>query len=421
MLHFTGIKAIFKLTISEHGAPMRSIQIFLFLVLLLALLATACEAGRAEVEGLDDPWGVIEVKRGEPIRIGIAVATTMQGISIEGLDQLRGAELAAENRGAIRGHAVELVVQDAGCSAGRGPAAAFELTRDRKLVAVIGHTCSQSCLSSVQAYDDANFTMISPSCGASALTDEVTHIHAFLRTIYDDSLEGESAARFAYNELAARRVGTIHDNTRESDDFVAAFEATFTKLGGTIVASEVISPGTTDMQSVLNALEAAELDLVYAPLMPTDAVTFTLQRMDTPLSSVPLLGNRHYWSAWFLARTSLAAEGIYASGPMLQGQLYERAFLAYTRAYDETPNSLTFAHAYDAMGLILQAVEGVGVPSRDGDLEIGRRALQRAIYDTANYPGITGDLTCTHWGDCSSGSVGIGQAQRGKWVSIYIP
>ncbi len=60
------------------------------------------------------------------------------------------------------------------------------------------------------------------------------------------------------------------------------------------------------------------------------------------------------------------------------------------------------AHAFDAVDLILDAVEASAVQRRDRSLVIRRSRFRDAFFATDRYPGITGELTCEPDGDCAS-------------------
>jgi branched-chain amino acid transport system substrate-binding protein len=51
----------------------------------------------------------------------------------------------------------------------------------------------------------------------------------------------------------------------------------------------------------------------------------------------------------------------------------------------------------------------VAVVDADNTLHIGRLALRSAIYATSNFPGITGTLTCSQYGDCGAPVIAVYQ------------
>jgi branched-chain amino acid transport system substrate-binding protein len=398
---------------SKHASAM--------LLLLIGVLAASCASGASEGILVEDPWGTVEISRVDAIRVGIILASLGEGIERETLEQQRGAEMALADYGSIDGFSLELVPARVECSAEGGQFAAGIQAGDSSIVGIIGPNCSASCLGAVGVLEEAHYTLISPACGATSLSDQVTHRNAFLRTMSGDSREGEIAARFAYLELGARRAAIIHDGTPETVDVVAAFEAVFADQGGETVAREAITPGSGDAEPALQAAAAADADVIYAPLLPDDAVSLTFQIAAAGLEQTPLLGGRYYWSNWFLEAAGQDANQVYAVGPVLVGSAYQALAGRYAETYGESLTSTTVAYAYDAAMLLLSAIDQVAQQGPDGKLLIGRLALQRALYDTSTYAGVTGTLTCTDWGDCSVVNLAVGQVHDGQWIVVYVP
>ena len=57
--------------------------------------------------------------------------------------------------------------------------------------------------------------------------------------------------------------------------------------------------------------------------------------------------------------------------------------------------------------LIKAAIEAVKVQGPDGTLHISRAALMNALYATTDYPGLTGSLTCSPYGDCGAPTIEV--------------
>jgi len=110
-----------------------------------------------------------------------------------------------------------------------------------------------------------------------------------------------------------------------------------------------------------------------------------------------------------------SADGNYLSGPDLTafsgGDFYQNQFLpAYNKLAGSNPISVFHAHAFDAMNVMVKAIEASAVQNSDGSLTIQRSALKDAVENTSNYQGIIGTITCTPLGDCAT-SVTIGVYQ----------
>lgn len=399
----------------------RSTTFSLALLVALALLLGGCRARQTAAATVEDPWGTITVPAGEPVRLLVATALNEEVVGQAGLEQLRGAQLAAADR-RIESFAVEIISEDTACDPGRAAGVAVNLTRDRRIAAVIGNTCSASCTASAETYDSARFTMVSPGCSASSLVDPVLHIPSFLRTVPDDATEARLVAEYAYGELGLRRMAVLHDGTAETRGAAGAFEAAFRAQGGSIVASRSIQRGATSFRPVIREIAAGQPEAIYAPLLLPDAAQLVLQLDATQLAGAPVIGGRHYQSEWFIQDAGRSSEGVYATGPLVEGPQVESLLAGYERQFGtRSTNVVAVAHGYDATRLVLDAIQAVASVNADGELQIGRRALRDALYATSGSEGVSGVLTCTAWGDCSGGRIAVLQVQGGEWVPVFIP
>jgi branched-chain amino acid transport system substrate-binding protein len=387
---------------------------------LVGLIATSC--GSSQTTGnisVDDPWGVVVYSPGEKIRIGIAISNAGEA---EGLELMRGVDLAIEQHKNVGDFIVETTKVNLGCSQAGGEAAATELASDNNVIAVIGPDCSDACQAAMPIFANVHYTAISPTCGASILTDSVTHSSSFTRTMYRDTAEGYLAAEYAYLELGARHAVIVNDGTINTTDLATAFLNQLTSLGGKVITQVTIAPGQTDIGAVLGSIVEADPDVIYAPLMPAEAATLLNQRQqEGSLALVPIVGGRSYWGSWLIQATKGSNEGVYAVGPYIATAAYEQTSTVYEYRYGQGPGSVLYAYAYDAASILIEALNRAAASDAQGNLIIGRQELQKAIYSTAGYPGLTGSLTCTAWGDCSSESLAVGQVQSSKWVVVYIP
>jgi basic membrane protein A len=112
---------------------------------------------------------------------------------------------------------------------------------------------------------------------------------------------------------------------------------------------------------------------------------------------------------------------MYFSGPDLAfaGDKYEQFKQTYTEiSGQENPISVFHAHAYDAANMIFNAVEQVAQTDGEGNTVIGRQALRDALYATANFDGITGNLNCNENGDCADPKISVNIVQGGEYVRI---
>lgn len=381
----------------------------------------AAEAPAAEVvEGCTDPLGCVTVAPGEPIKIAGVFTLSGPNESL-GLDEQYGAEVAIAQKGELLGHPIELQPEDEGCSAEGGQTAATKVASDESIVGVLGHTCSSSCTPAAAIYNDAGFTMISPSCTAPALTDPASHLPSFLRTAANDKIQGRVMADFAYNELGARTAATIHDGSPYAEQLQQTFADRFQELGGEVVAQEAVNVGDTDMRPVLTSIATGSPDILYYPIFIAEGGFITTQAKEVAgLEETILSGADGLISPDFINVAGEAAEGMYVSGPDLTftGPMYDTFAQMFEEIAGQPPFSAYHAHNYDGANILLNAIEQVAQEDAEGNLLIGRQALRDAIYGTSGLQGITGSLSCDEFGDCADPQIAVNQVQGGEYVTI---
>lgn len=378
------------------------------------------EEAMEEEVAVEDEWGVIAIPADEPVRIAVNVVTSGAGVDVYGLTEWRGSEIAVEDYGGVvLGHDIEIVQNDTLCSAEGGQTVATKTVSDETIVAVMGHTCSSSCEPAAAIYDEANLTMISPSCTAGTLTDPEA-VRAFMRTAFNDNFQGRAAAEFAYSVLGVRSVATIHDGSPYAVGLVDVFVANFVELGGEVLTQEAVNVGDTDMRPLLTSIAAVEPEMIYFPIFPAEGGYIAAQTKEVAgLEEVMLMGADGIKSDTFIEAAGDAAEGVYASGPATEASPDYEDFLAkFLEAYGEEPPSPFAPESYDATMLILNTIASIGVEDSEGTLYIGRKALRDALYAAPAFEGLTGTIDCNEFGDCSTASVEFVQVQGGEYVVV---
>lgn len=378
------------------------------------------EIKEAMAEGCDDPLGCVVIAPGEPLRLASALVIAGPNETL-GIDSQTGVEVAIQQKGELLGHPIELQPEDDGCSAEGGQTAATKIASDPSIVAVVGHSCSSSCTPAATIYNDANLTMVSPSCTAPALTSQESHLPSFLRTAHNDSIQGRVMAEFVYNELGFRTAATIHDGSPYAEQLQQVFADVFTELGGEITAQEAVNVNDTDMRPVLTSIATGQPEFLYYPIFIAEGGFVTTQAKEIAgLENTILAGADGMISPDFIAAAGEAAEGMYISGPDLSfsGDTYDQFLTAYKEILGQEPVSAFHAHAYDATNMIFAAIEQVAKQDASGNTVIGRQALRDALYATSGLEGITGTISCNELGDCADPKIAVNQIQGGEYVPV---
>ncbi len=393
----------------------------LFAVLLAAVLALSACSQKSTYE-CTDPYGCINIGPDDPIKMGVAVVLSGPNESL-GVDEVGGVEIAvddftAANKDWLGKHTIQVVKEDAQCSAEGGQTAAQKLAADKSIVGVIGTACSSAGEPASKILSDAHIVMISPSNTAPSLTDPQTHAECYLRTAHNDKVQGKAVAEFAYNVLGARTMATIHDGSPYAEQLQQVACDVFTQLGGQCVAQEAINVGDTDMRPVLTKIAASKPDVLYYPIFIQEGALITQQAKEVPgLENTVLMGSDGMISPDFVKAAGAAAEGMYLSGPAaVDDQNFNKK---YEAKYGQEPPSAFHLHAYDATMMLLDAIKKVAIVDKDGTIHIPRKALCEALFSTKDFKGLTGTLTCNEYGDCADPKINIYQIQDGKYVPVW--
>ena len=379
-----------------------------WLVLILALLlGGACVPENMVVS----PLGTVVVGAGEDIQIRSLEVIT-GSIGEMGVPRQRAVALALADYGPIMGHRVSMGAGlDSLCTATGGAAAAETAVGDRRVVGVLGTSCSVAAAAPIVS--EAGLVMISSSNTSPSLTSDLrgnagANYHAgYYRVSSNDLYQTEAVAEFVYGELGLRRMATIDDGDPYTSGLTGAFAVAFEALGGTVTAVEEVSRGDTDMAPVLTRIAAGSPEGIFFPLFPDEA-GYVVRQIEE-VAGLALINSES------LLFTELEEVDAYLSGPEFDfggnvneatGRSGDALFAAYQERYGEGANYAYMALAYDAATILLRAIEEVAVA--DGDtLFIDRARLREALTNTTDFEGIIGSISCDGFGDCGTGLIHI--------------
>ena len=363
-----------------------------------------------------DKFGCVKVAKGDKIEIATALTITGSTASL-GLDSVTGVQVAIKDRGQVAGHDVDLKSTDAGCSnAQDGQTDAQSLVADPQIVAVIGTSCSRTAVPAMPVLAAQGYLMISPSNTAPSLTNPSSKDFGgpfYMRTAYNDKVQGAAVAKFACEVLKVKTAATIHDGSPYAQQLQQVFADQFkSQCGGTITAQEAIHIGDKDFHPVLSTLGSP--DMLFFPIFDPEAPLIVQQSRDIPkLAKTILVSADGAKDDTFISSAGPLAQslGMYFSGPDLNfGSTYTDKFLPeYKQIAGKDPTSVYHAHAYDAANIIFDAIEHVSLTDSSGNLYIPRTALRDYARGIKDYKGLTGTLTCDPNGDCGATFVSIAQ------------
>eukprot|EP00825_Cyclidium_porcatum_P034035 TRINITY_DN35918_c0_g1_i2.p1 TRINITY_DN35918_c0_g1~~TRINITY_DN35918_c0_g1_i2.p1 ORF type:complete len:349 (-),score=73.01 TRINITY_DN35918_c0_g1_i2:69-1115(-) len=178
-----------------------------------------------------------------------------------------GAKLAIKeinDAGGVLGKKLEFTVEDDQNQASTAPNAITKLIEQDKVKAVIGTYASKCSIPMAAVAKQANVVMITPGSTNEKVTTEGGEY--VFRACFIDPLQGKIGAKFAAENLKAKKVAMLYDVGNDycvgiSKEFKTNFEAS----GGTIAYEKTYNAGESDFKAFLTEIKELNVDVLYLP------------------------------------------------------------------------------------------------------------------------------------------------------------
>lgn len=341
----------------------------------------------------------------EPIRIGLnlemtgAVAAYGQ-MGYEGIQTLK--EIVPFK---VLGRPIELVLVDNKSDKVEAANATSRLIEQSKVVAIIGPMISGSMLAAGPIAERYHVPIIGPSTTNPLTTQDKKYV---FRACFIDPFQATVAAKFAYQNLKARRAAVLSDI---ANDYCVAlgnfFIKEFKSFGGQVVSVQYIKAGDQDFSAQLTAIKNANPDVLYIPNYYTEDALAAIQARQLGLN-VPMLSGDGADAPELFKIGGQAVEGLMNTAfwheKAATSQLSKQYVAAYRKKYHKDPNAFG-ALAADSMLIIMDAIKRAG--STDPV------KIRQAMEETKDLPVVTGFVTI-HNGDAVKAAV-IRKAHNGQW------
>ena len=373
--------------------------------MLLLSLATACAS---DEKAEDEPS---RVERGPEIPVVIGEsAPVVMGVSapITGPDARTGVEdrdtvIAAvaswkeDNGATIKGHEIEVLVEDDGCTEADITAeAARRLAAQPTVVGVVGPNCSAGTPAALSIYADAGITSISGSATETDLTANQPPGGFFFRTAYRNDLVGSLIGLFVSFDLQARSAYLIDDGESYGQDLGGRAQAVMERNGVSVVRVR-IERGTVDFREVVQQVVRDDPDVVGFMGFNPEAALLYRQLRDAGFDGV-FGGGDAAATPEFIEGAGNVSEGVLFAGCQLP---LPDGFVADLEAiHDHRPGTSAFtAQQADATTILLNAIADVAQQRPDGSLVIEPSELRDSVRTLGLRDGLSGSFTFDANGD----------------------
>jgi branched-chain amino acid transport system substrate-binding protein len=286
--------------------------------------------------------------------------------------------------GGVKGKKLEVKNLD---TAGKTQEAGLAVTRlitEDHVVAILGEVASSLSLAGGRVAQQKGVPMVSPSSTNPDVTDLGDMI---FRVCFIDPFQGYVGAKFARDTLKAKKAAVLYDQANAySQGLREEFKKNFTKLGGEIVTEQAFSEGDSDFSAQLSSIRDTAPDVIYVPGYYTEVGNIVLQARKLNVNQ-PFLGGDGWDSAQLPKIGGAAIDGNFYSNhysPQDKRPAVQNFVKKYKEAYGEVPDGLA-ALGYDAALILADSMKRAS--------SLSGKDLAKAIGETKNFPGVTGNIS----------------------------
>ncbi|MFO7727508.1 MAG: ABC transporter substrate-binding protein [Desulfonatronovibrio sp.] len=334
--------------------------------------------------------------------IKIAVASPFTGsLAGYGENVKAGVTLKVEeinSKGGINGKQIEVEWMDEQCAPREAATVATRIAQDKDIVGVVGHLCSSAHLAAMPTYTRHGIPVVAPTTTAVSISeqskDRSGKTWAF-RVVYRDDYQGEFLAQYVDEVLELENIAVFYENNDYGIGLKNAFVEKAGELDLNIVGEEAYVSGASDFNPQLTKLRGKNPDgLFISGYYPEGALI--AGQADSLGMKVAKFGADGFDNEDYIKLAGDAANNTYLTVPFLPevAEGDAKQFLQEYRERFGRKVDWMSANAYDAAGVLLQAIDQAGA-----DREKIREYLVSIDSPENAYNGITGATYFNDVGD----------------------
>ena len=372
------------------------------LFLLAGLLLVACSGEKSNTIKI----GVIAELTGDMPAVGESCKKAAE-MAVKEINDAGGLQVGDKK------YKVELHVEDNAGKAEQSASAAQKLITQQKVVAIVGPNATRYAIPASEIAESSKVVLITPwstnpKTTLDAKTDKPKSF--VFRACFIDPFQGRVVAKFAIDNLKARKAAVLYDVASDYNKGIAEyFKTTFEQNGGQVVAFETYTTSDKDFSGQLTKIKKAAPDVIFLPNYYSE-VPLQIQQAKRLGISVPFLGSDSWGSAELLKLCGNECENYYFSTHYAADAatpVASKFIQSFQASYKALPDDVA-ALTYDAFGLLMEAIKSAG--------SIDRQAVRDALAKVAKYDGVTGVMQFREGsGDPLKGAV-ILQIKGGKFT-----
>jgi len=330
------------------------------------------------------------IAKAENIKVGAILAVT-GGASFLGGPEARTLEMMVEEinaKGGINGNKIDLIIKDSGANPEKAISFAKQLIEEDKVFAIIGPSTSGETMKIKNIAEEAQMILL--SCAAAEVI-----VNPVAKYVFKTPQKDSDAVKKIYGtmkDLGKTKIAVLTGNTGFGNAGKGQLENIAPEFGIEILASEVYDKKATDLSAVVAKLMANKdiQAVVNWSIVPAQGIL--AKNMRQAGWDVPLFQSHGFGNIKYVQAGGAAAEGIiFPAGRLLiandlpadnpQKQLLVRYLIDYETKYPEDKVSTFGGHAYDALTILVAAIEKAGTD---------KEKVRDAIENLKGVPGTAG-------------------------------
>ncbi|RMC51814.1 ABC transporter substrate-binding protein [Lactobacillus sp. ESL0228] len=185
---------------------------------------------------------------------------------------------------------IKLIIRDNKTAIATSASVAAQLATKDKVAAIVGPATTNAGTAEIPNITKASVPSVSPSATDPSYTLQKNgKVQPFVfRACFQNNFQGENAAKFVTNNLKAKRVAILADNSSDYGTGLAkAFRKTYK---GRIVDSQTYSEGDKDFNAVLTSFKSKKIDAIYVPGYYTEVGLIIKQARQIGIK-IPIIGS----------------------------------------------------------------------------------------------------------------------------------
>ncbi|MGI6567390.1 MAG: ABC transporter substrate-binding protein [Firmicutes bacterium] len=325
----------------------------------------------------------------EPIVIGFITALT-GSTSLWGTQEANGAMLRAEEinaAGGVLGRPLKLIVYDHKGSPQEGVLAYRRLVDEDKAVAVLGTHFSNISLAIAPVAEQKKVPVLGQAVEPKVTIPAPGKLNKYHFLAQPSCIEqGQMMARFAFEELGARKAAVLADKSNSySISQAEHFAEYFKRRGGEVTDFVEYAAGTVDYRAHLTQIKAGSPEVIFLPQYAQPGGMQVKQAKELGIEAT-FLGSNSLSDPPFVAAAGGAENvaGLYFLFNVNWSEPKFEAFINnYEAKYGEKPVTYHSLFGYDDVTLICEAIKNAGAAEPE--------AIRTAIEGLTDVPIMLGD------------------------------